>query len=109
MEINIIAYSDVFLFNRRIMLYNYFNEKILMLQVFCIIHLNHNKLNSNVVFTFNKVNALRLKFPLILQLSDTISLLQNIDTVTFLVRFIHSATSSVVQDSCNSVNELKCL
>ncbi len=84
-------------------------KKFSCFRFFCIIHLNYNRLNSNVMFMFNRVNALRLKFPLILQLSDTISLLQNIDTLTFLARFIHSAASSVVQESCNSVNEIKCL
>lgn len=57
-----------------------------MLEVFffflCIIHLNYN--------TVNKLNVFRLKFPLILQLSDTITVLRNIDTHTllFCVRFI---------------------
>lgn len=73
-----------------------------MLEIFCIIHLNFNKLTSNVMFSFNKVNVLRLKFPVILEPSDTITLL------FFMVRFIHSAASSVVQDSCYSVSKLKC-
>lgn len=59
-----------------------------MLEVFffflCIIHLNYN--------TVNKLNVFRLKFPLILQLSDTVTVLRNIDTHThtllFCVRFI---------------------
>lgn len=76
MEISIKAGSDVFRFNRGIVLYNYLNAKIDMLEVFCIIHLNYNKLTSNVMFMFNKVNALRLKFPLILQLPDTITILK---------------------------------
>ena len=45
-----------------------------MLEVFGVIRLEYN--------TFNNI-TMRLKFPLILQLSDAIILLQNIDTFFF--------------------------
>lgn len=65
-----------------------------MLEVFffflCIIHLNYN--------TVNKLNVFRLKFPLILQLSDTITVLRNIDTHThtFVLCEVYSAAPSLV-------------
>lgn len=56
----------------------------------CIIHLNYN--------TVNKLNVFRLKFPLILQLSDTITVLRNIDTHThtFVLCEVYSAAQSLV-------------
>lgn len=78
-----------------------------MLEVFffflCIIHLNYN--------TVNKLNVFRLKFPLILQLSDTVTVLRNIDTHThtyfcFVWGLFRSTVSGGVSDSCNSVTEM---